>query len=117
MRRLIRLIRYVRPYSLHLVSSLLLMALIGVCEAFRILLVGPVFDRVLNPSRGMLPAAHGDIVLFRIPGTSYDVLLQQFVPEHFQNPWTMVAFAMVAATILKGLCEYAGTYLVNYAGF
>ena len=117
MRRLIRLIRYVRPYSLQLVSSVVLMAFVGLCEGFRFLLVGPVFDRVLNPSRGLLPASHGDIVLFRIPGTSYDVLLQQFVPDRFQNPWTMVAFAMVAATILKGLCEYAGTYLVNYAGF
>ena len=32
-------------------------------------------------------------------------------------PWTVVAFALVAATILKGIFDYAGTYLVNYAGF
>ena len=43
--------------------------------------------------------------------------LQQFVPSHFHNPWTVVAFALVAATILKGIFDYAGTYLVNYAGF
>ena len=29
----------------------------------------------------------------------------------------MVAFALVAATVLKGILDYAGTYLVNYAGF
>ena len=29
----------------------------------------------------------------------------------------MVAFALVASTILKGLSDYLGTYLVNYAGF
>jgi subfamily B ATP-binding cassette protein MsbA len=29
----------------------------------------------------------------------------------------MVAFALVAATILKGVFDYLGTYLVNYAGF
>ena len=29
----------------------------------------------------------------------------------------MVAFALVSATILKGIFDYAGTYLVNYAGF
>ena len=28
-----------------------------------------------------------------------------------------MAFALVAATILKGIFDYAGTYLVNYAGF
>jgi subfamily B ATP-binding cassette protein MsbA len=29
----------------------------------------------------------------------------------------VVAFALVVSTILKGLCDYLGTYLVNYAGF
>ena len=29
----------------------------------------------------------------------------------------MVAFALVAATVLKGIFDYLGTYLVNYAGF
>ncbi len=33
------------------------------------------------------------------------------------NAWTVVAFALVGSTIIKGLCDYAGTYLVNYAGF
>ncbi len=28
-----------------------------------------------------------------------------------------MAFALVAATVLKGIFDYAGTYLVNYAGF
>jgi subfamily B ATP-binding cassette protein MsbA len=28
-----------------------------------------------------------------------------------------VAFALVDATFIKGLCDYTGTYLVNYAGF
>src|SRR5919201_7050763 len=96
MRQLIRLLRYVR--------------------SFRLLLIGPILDRVLNPTRGFELAAQ-PIVLFHVPGTSYDVLLRHFVPPHFQNPWTMVAFVLVMATLLKGLCEYAGSYLVNYAGF
>ncbi len=29
----------------------------------------------------------------------------------------MVAFSLIVSTFLKGLCDYAGTYLVNYAGF
>jgi subfamily B ATP-binding cassette protein MsbA len=33
------------------------------------------------------------------------------------NAWTVVAFALVASTLVKGICDYAGTYLVNYAGF
>ncbi len=43
--------------------------------------------------------------------------LQQIVPSHFHNAWTIVAFALVASTLLKGIFDYCGTYLVNYAGF
>jgi subfamily B ATP-binding cassette protein MsbA len=43
--------------------------------------------------------------------------LQQLVPSHFTNAWTMVAVALVGSTILKGIFDYTGTYLVNHAGF
>ncbi len=76
------------------------------------LLIGPIFDRVLNPG-----SQSREMQLFTIPGSGRAIYLQQFVPSHFQNPWTVVAFALVAATVLKGICDYAGTYLVNYAGF
>jgi len=36
---------------------------------------------------------------------------------HMHNAWNVVAFALVLATLAKGLCDYSGTYLVNYAGF
>ena len=88
------------------------MALVGLLDAGRVLLIGPIFDRVLNPgSQGRT------IQLFKLPGTERFLNLQQLVPSHFQNPWTVVAFALVAATVLKGIFDYAGTYLVNYAGF
>jgi len=112
MRQLSRLLRYVAPYWWQLVSSVLLMAAVGLLDAFRVLLIGPIFDRVLNPS-----SQSHNIQLFKIPGTERTIFLQQFVPSHFQNAWTVVAFALVAATLLKGLFDYAGTYLVNYTGF
>ncbi len=112
MRQLTRLLRYVIPYWWQLLSSILLMALVGLLDAFRVLLIGPIFDRVLNPS-----SQGREIQLFKVPGTDHAVYLQRFVPSHFQNPWTVVAFALVAATVLKGLFDYAGTYLVNFAGF
>jgi len=112
MRQVTRLLRYVAPYWWQLLSSVVLMATVGLLDAFRVLLIGPIFDRVLNPG-----AQSREIQLFRIPGSDKTVFLQQFVPSHFQNPWTVVAFALIAATILKGICDYAGTYLVNYAGY
>jgi ATP-binding cassette, subfamily B, bacterial MsbA len=107
-----RLLRYVLPYWGPLLASVTLMALVGLLDAGRVLLIGPIFDRVLNPG-----SQTKTLQLFRLPGTERFINLQQFVPSHFQNPWTVVAFALVAATVLKGIFDYAGTYLVNYAGF
>lgn len=112
MRQLTRLVRYALPYWWQILASVLLMAAVGALDAFKYLLVRPVFDRVLNPSTGSQ-----DIQLFVIPGTHHAVYLQQFVPSHFTNAWTIVAFALIASTILKGICDYSGTYLVNHAGF
>ena len=111
MRQLTRLVRYALPYWWQFVSSVLLMAAVGVLDGFKFLLVRPVFDRVLNPSTG----SH-DIQLFTVPGTHHTVYLQQFVPARFTNVWTIVAFALVASTVLKGVCDYVGTYVVNRAG-
>jgi len=112
MRQLTRLLRYVAPYWWQLLSSVVLMAVVGLLDAFRVLLIGPIFDTVLNP------ASHSrDIPLFRIPGTARAIELERFVPSSLHNPWTVVAFALVAATVLKGIFDYAGTYLVSYAGF
>src|SRR5713226_8770912 len=111
-RRLTRLLRYVLPYWGPLLASVTLMMMVGLLDAGRVLLIGPIFDRVLNP------ASQGrTLQLFKVPGTERFLNLQQLVPSHFQNPWTVVAFALVAATVLKGIFDYIGTYLVNYAGF
>ena len=77
------------------------------------LLIGPIFDRVLNPGS----PDRARCSCSRCPAAGITIYLQQFVPSHFHNPWTVVAFALVAATVLKGIFDYAGTYLVNYAGF
>ena len=112
MRQLTRLVRYVLPFLLQLVPGVVLLAAVGFLEAFRLVLVKPVLDRVLNPTSGS-----ENIQLFTIPGTNHVVYLQQFVPSHFHNAWTIVAYALVASTVLKGIFDYAGTYLVNHAGF
>src|SRR5436305_13154818 len=51
-RQLTRLLRYLAPYSWQFVPSVLLLAGVGFLDAFRVLLVEPVIDRVLNPSSG-----------------------------------------------------------------
>ena len=112
MRQLMRLVRYVLPFLLQLLPGVVLLAAVGFLEAFRLMLLKPVLDRVLNPASGS-----ENIVLFTNPLNNQPIYLQHFVPTHFHNAWTIVAYALVASTVLKGMFDYAGTYLVNHAGF
>jgi ATP-binding cassette, subfamily B, bacterial MsbA len=112
MRQLIRLVRYVFPFLLQLLPGIFLLASVGFLEAFRLMLLKPVFDRVLNPSSGS-----DHILLFTIPKIDRPIYLQSVVPSHLHNAWTIVAYALVASTVLKGVFDYTGTYLVNHAGF
>jgi subfamily B ATP-binding cassette protein MsbA len=113
MRNFLRLLRYGLPYTLEWLPGVILSAVVGVLDAFRILLLQPIFDRVLAPS-----APEGPILL-GLPKSQWHFDLRSLVPHflHLHNAWDVVAFALVVATILKGLCDYLGNYLVNYAGF
>ena len=112
MRQVIRLVRYVLPFLLQLLPGIFLLAAVGFLEAFRLVLLKPVLDRVLVPSTGS-----ENIILFTMPQSGHPIYLQRFVPTHFHNAWTIVAYALVASTVLKGCFDYVGTYLVNHAGF
>jgi len=112
LRRIWRLLLYVRPYALYSLVSVVLMAVVGAMAAFRILLVKPIFDNVLTPD-----APPGLVLLFRIPHTNYIINLQRFIPSYFHNAWTVVAVALVGSALVKSICDYCGTYLVNRAGF
>ncbi|QHS50636.1 ABC transporter ATP-binding protein [Edaphobacter sp. 12200R-103] len=112
MKRLWRLLLYVRPYLLHVIASVFLMATVGAMAAFRILLVKPIFDNVLSPD-----APSHDVLKFHLPHINHELNLQFLVPSHFHNAWTVVAYALIVSALLKSVCDYLGTYLVNYAGF
>ena len=49
MRQLMRLVRYVLPFLLQFLPGVFLLAAVGFLEAFRLVLLKPVLDRVLNP--------------------------------------------------------------------
>src|SRR5580704_15734905 len=112
MRRLSRLLRYFKPYWFYLLASVISMALVGLLDAFRLLLIGPILDQVLNPS-----SQTRALPLLPMPVFGHHLDLRSFVPEHFHNVWTIVAFALVVSTLLKGVFDYGGTYLANYAGY
>src|SRR5216683_350352 len=112
MRQLMRLLAYMRPYLPPFLVSVLLMAVVGLMDAFRLLLMGPILGPVLTPSKQTSSVP----LISSLPGWNHVVYLQQFIPSYFHNVLSAVAFALVSATIIKGICDYLGTYLVNYAG-
>ena len=112
MRRIWRLLFYIRPYALYSLLSVLLMAVVGAMAAFRILLVKPIFDNVLKPD-----AVTHAVLVFHLPYVNQVLDLHFLVPSHFQNAWTVVAYALIVSALVKSVCDYLGTYLVNYAGY
>ena len=56
MKRLWRLLYYARRYWLQALSAVVLAAGVGLLDAFRVLLIGPIFDNVLHPGTGINPA-------------------------------------------------------------
>lgn len=112
MKRAGRLLHYAWRYWWQALAAVLLAAGVGLFDAFRILLITPIFDNVLHPG-----ANHNQLELVSKLGSRFNIPLDRLVPSHFHNDWTVVAFLFVTSTLLKGVCDYAGTYLANYAGY
>ena len=112
MKELLRLLAYARRYSGNLIAAVILMAAVGAAQALTALLIGPIFDRVLNPAAPDTP-----VLLFTDPIFHHKMFLDQVVPSSIHNVWTMVAFAILAVFLTKGVCDYFANYLINYVGF
>ncbi|HEY6290728.1 MAG TPA: ABC transporter transmembrane domain-containing protein [Terriglobia bacterium] len=106
-----RLVAFVRPYSVRFFAAILLMMVVGTCEALLALLIRPVFDALLAPSGGSKR-----IVLFTWPLSGRVLYLQDLLPHTIHDLWALVAIAVVGVTLIKGISEYFATYFVNYVG-
>ena len=111
MREIRRLLGFVGPYWWAILLSAIMMAAVGAATAMTALLVGKVFSRVLNPT-----APDAPVDLFKIPVFNYTVYLDRIMPGSIHNVWTLVALAILFTFLTKGVCDYAGNFLVNYAG-
>jgi subfamily B ATP-binding cassette protein MsbA len=113
MKRFFGLLRFGLGYWLTWLPGVALLACVGALDTFRTLLFQPIFDQVLRPD-----APEGPILL-GLRNSRWHFDLRALIPHfiHIHNAWTVVAFGLVLSTIAKGLCDYLGTYLVNYAGF
>lgn len=112
MKRVWRLLGYMRPYMLYWGLSVFLMLIFAAMAAFRILLIKPIIDNVLSAA-----ASPDEVLVYTIPGTTRVLNLQHLIPHHFHNAWTVVAVALVGSALIKSACDYSGTLLANTAGF
>ncbi len=125
MKNFLRLVRYGLPYSLEWLPGVVLLAITGVLDTFRVLLLQPIFDKVLRPDAPEGPITLGLAKPFPVSFAGhqwnffFQIDLRTLIPHflHLHNAWNVVALTLVVATVAKGLCDYLGTYLVNYAGF
>ena len=104
MSRFLRLLRYGLPYTLEWLPGVVLSALVGMLDTFRVLLLQPIFDQVLRPD-----APEGPILL-GLTNSRWHFDLRTIIPHflHIHNAWNVVAIALVLSTLLKGLCDYSG---------
>jgi subfamily B ATP-binding cassette protein MsbA len=112
MKQFFRLMRYGLPYLLQGIPGVILLAMVGLLEALRMVIFVPILSVVLNPQNQT-----NQLPLFPMAPPQYQFDLHTFVPARIHNAWAVVAFALIVSTLIKGVCDYCGTYLVNYAGF
>jgi ATP-binding cassette, subfamily B, bacterial MsbA len=106
-----RLLSYLRPYVPGLAAGIMLIAVMGVVEFLIAFALRPAFDVILNPH-----STSQALTLFQIPFTSHVVDLHSFAPRHFHNVWTVFAVALLLMTLVKGVCEYVGSILIQHVG-
>ena len=109
---LIRLLGSVRPYRIRLLAGVAMMVGVGFFEAVSALLIGPIFDRVLDPQ-----APDSTVALVTVPRLQWTLYLDQLLPDWIHNVWTVVAIFIVAVILSKAICEYLANYWINFVGF
>jgi len=114
MKNFLRLLRYGLPYTLEWLPGVVLLAVVGLLDTLRVALFVPILGVVLKPE-----SASNALPLFPNAPSKWQFDIHQMVPPwmHIHNVLNVVALALVGSTVLKGICDYCGTYLVNYAGF
>ena len=97
MNELMRIFRYVRPYTPSLLASVVLMAFAGAAHGLIALLIKPIFDRALNPM-----STEKIVKLIDIPYVNRTLNLNDLVPSSIQDVWIMTASAVLVAFFVRG---------------
>jgi len=106
-----RLLRYIKPYKLRLAAGIVCLSLVGLAEGLIALLITPIFDRVLKPG-----GPDYQIYLAKIPIVNKPIYLNSLLPSQIHSVGTLFSVAILIVFIGKGVSEFFGNVLVQYAG-
>lgn len=109
---LARLFGYIRPYYARIALAVVLMAAVGACYGTFALLLKPLLDRFLNPEPSADP-----VELVQVPFTDITLMLDDVLPVSVGEAFGLFCAVFLVVSVIKGLCDYTASYLVNYAGF
>ncbi len=103
MRDLRRLLKYLLPHTGSFIIATIAMVVVGLLESATGALIVPIFDQV-----------------FARPGNSQRSAtlfgLQHLIQPSGLAAWRTVALLLIVFTIVKGIADYASTYLMAYIG-
>jgi len=109
--QLMRLFRYVRPYTFRLSLGVILVAFVAIAEGGVALMIKLAVDFVLNPS-----ATSSRLPLLTVPWSGQIIYLNDYFPPRFHNVATIFAISLVILFLAKAVAEYLGTTQIQYAG-
>ena len=109
---LARLFGYVRPYYAHIAIAVVLMAVVGASYGLFALLLEPLLDRFLSPEPLNAP-----VELFKVPFFDSAIMLDDLLPVSGFGTFGLFCWVFLLVSVAKGLCDYAASCLVNYAGY
>jgi len=99
------------PYKIRLATGIVCLSVVGLAEGLIALLITPIFDRVLNPG-----APDNRLLLIKNPFTHQAIYLNSFLPSEIHSVGTLFSIAILTVFIGKGVAEFFGNVLVQYAG-
>ncbi len=102
---------YIKPYKVRLAAGIVCLSLVGLAEGLIALLITPIFDRVLNPG-----APDSKLFLIRIPVIDKAIYLNSFLPSQIHSVGTLFSITILVVFIGKGVAEFGGNVLVQFAG-
>lgn len=94
-----------------MLAGVVLLAFVAIAEGLILLMIAPIFDRVLNPA-----APDSNLPLFTVPVSGQTIYLNQFFPASIHNVWPIVSISLLVVFVSKAVAEFVGSFVIQAIG-